>query len=463
MKYFLSFDIGTSFLKSAIFTRNLSLVSPLTVHEIPRSRGTNIVESVKEAFTHSAQKIFQILEPKKNDSLFFCISGNGPTLLYLDKEHRVLHCTPWYSSDYEVLRNEASYYLPFLQYLRKKRKAVFRALHLVIPLSEYLSFLLCNKAATFVPHMPFLDYLWNARSIRKYNFSPALFPSPQISGSVLGTANSNFAKELGLDICKSTVLCGGLDYLSALIGSATVEPNTVCIRGGTSTVINICLDRNRTDQCVELEPDHARFPEFTLSHPVSAKINKGISIPFFQNLYEQSIPALFHLDQEARHIKQFWNFFTACHSAFPAIKQRTLEYKVLLNCITEFSAKKREDISKSISSANPALRKSTGTLSCLLVLLKRIFQQLTQSTNIQTVPRVTLSGGRFKHKAFNILLATMLNTRIDAYNAEYCELRGNVLFALACGASEQRNIEYWAKKHSTPGASYHPLSGTSKA
>ncbi len=470
MTYFVSLDIGSSFLKGAVFSSTLRVLGRLLTHKIPSTSPSLLPASLWGLCVQCMQELLSPLDIKEEDTLFLSISGNGPTLVYLGADDKVLACSLWNSSDFLVLHNEASYYLPFVEFMRRKKPDIFSELRQILPLAEYLSFLFCAKVATFVPHKQFVPYLWAEESIQKHQLPPSLFPPVQLTGTELGPMRPDIARLLGLTTNNARVLCGGLDYLSALVGSASVAVGDVCIRSGTSTVVNMCFDAQDTKRHLEEEPDHASFPSFVLPHPIEPCMNMGISMPFFHDLLQESSPALRYCAQDEKTTLSFWNFFSSpvgTLAGAPADSQadalesiESHKAKTLDALLRPFHDSLRDRLAVSFPQQGEAMQTSLSSLTLLLFLFKKIFlrftKQLDKKNNHLRTGHVSYSGRKTEHTLFYSYLASVLQTEIRLYETEYCELRGNIIFALAQQHKEHGLLHY-AHAFALPTSSYLPI------
>ncbi len=475
MRYFISIDIGTNFLKATAFSfsqgrhrdtgTSLAMCSPITVQSVEQDDVQSIPRIVSTALVRSIQKVLGALPLHQDDTIDICISGNSPTLVFLNKKKEAIYCTSWYSSQYIQLKNERSYYLPYVMAVKENNRTVFDETHYIVPLAEYASFLLCGTLATFVPHMDFLHYLWSTDSIDTYNFSRDMFPQAVLSGSVLGAVCSNaivssltpVLSSLFLHQCR--VLCGGIDYLSALVGSSTVEAGDICIRGGTSTVMNICLEQNAmSENLYKKVPDHSTFPEFVLSHPVQNTINKGISIPSFTTLYQQSNEALKIVQHTSTLQSLFWKLFFVVYkqcditnSLHMHVRNSTSQddAKHYIDTVLNFLVSTHTTmLQEYFSSCNTSAHRSVIALCYLFYLMKKVYVQLTDTCSDCHVRKIAVSGRQCSAKGFARLLSVLFQKNVIVHTVEYCELVGNVLFALVQDTLSKKSTEAKNGEHS---------------
>ena len=477
MNYFISIDIGTNFLKAVAFSlpnayhvetsSSLDICSPITIQSVKQIEASTIPHTVSTVLKQSIQEICFAIPLHIDDTIDICISGNSPTLVFLNEQKEAIYCTSWYSSTPIELKHELSYYLPYVISVREHEKKIFDETRYIMPLAEYASFLLCGKCATFVPYENFIQYLWSIDSINKYNLSSSLFAHVQLSGSILGMASSNFAfstlkpvffslfstkneKVLSLFLSRQCrVLCGGIDYLSTLIGSATVEVGDICIRGGTSTVINMCLAQNTSTHTLQ-SPDYRLFPEFILSHPVHNKINKGISVPLFTVLYQHSNVALTLLQSNSTVHPLFWKLFSIIYKQYGDIDMLNMHMytstdresvKHYINSSFDFLMNfHRKLLQDYFSSYDIYVHKSIIALCYFFSLLKTIYTQITDSVSHCEVKKIAVSGGQCSTKKFAQLLSILFQKNISTYKTEYCELVGNAIFSLSYANRYKNNI-----------------------
>lgn len=170
------------------------------------------------------------------------ISGNGPTIVGIDKEGRPLKpVLLWLDGRESPREGSRSFFLPRLNWLREEEPEVFSRLHRVLSFPEYLYQRLTGESVTITPSDAFAQFIWSEQEIDAYGFDRALFPPFCRPGEMIGRVSPSGAKRFGL--AEGTpVAAGGSDFLMSLVGTGTVRPGRTCDRAGTSEGINHCSE-----------------------------------------------------------------------------------------------------------------------------------------------------------------------------------------------------------------------------
>lgn len=168
-----------------------------------------------------------------------CISGNGPTLV--SENGRTLL---WNNSLYKKLKNlpeTKSFYIPqFLAFKTffseewKNSKYIFSG-------PEFLIYKLTGNAFSVLPEERFADAYWSDEELKKFNLETEKIPPFVPLGKNAGNVTKEVAQKLGIG--EIPVFCGGPDFITALIGTATVESGKICDRSGSSEGINLCSEK----------------------------------------------------------------------------------------------------------------------------------------------------------------------------------------------------------------------------
>ncbi len=210
------------------------------------SSGERIIGYPSELHNWDAQFWTQTLArllsrlPGRDQLTAVVISGNGPTIVAMDKTGQALQPSLlWLDPREHRLPDTNSYFLPKAAWLYQHIPLLRRKVKCFLGCPEFLSFQLTGEAVTTTPGEEFSQYIWTPEEIRAYNFNPALFPPFVQPGDFVGRVLPHAAVEFGLPE-RIPVFAGGSDFLMSLIGTATLEPGRTCDRAGTSEGINYC-------------------------------------------------------------------------------------------------------------------------------------------------------------------------------------------------------------------------------
>ena len=219
-----------------------------------------------------------------------CISGNGPTLIPVDRDGETLaplywHQGPQGSAESRGEPGGRSFFLPHVERFRRERPAEYERTALLVSAQEWLSWRLGAEAATTLP-ASYEPYYWDDAQCAALGIDRGLFPPFVAPGTVTGRLSGEAVRRLGAAAGGLKpgipIVAGGVDFIMALVGAGTVEPGMVCDRAGTSEGINLCA----------AFPGRAEPPRFpreirTLPHAVPGLWNLSVIIPASGRLFEQ--------------------------------------------------------------------------------------------------------------------------------------------------------------------------------
>ncbi len=194
-----------------------------------------------DAFRGIASQIIGATDPRELSGIV--LSGNGPTLVPLDRSGRPsFDALLWIDRREERMSGTLSFFLPKAAWVMRHVPEVYRATASFMPFPEYLNFVLTGEKRAILPSEEFAPYFWSSREQGAYGLDPGKFPAFARIGEVLGTVSTEGAEATGVPK-GLPVVAGGSDFLMALIGTGTVVPGRTCDRGGTSEGINHCVER----------------------------------------------------------------------------------------------------------------------------------------------------------------------------------------------------------------------------
>lgn len=180
--------------------------------------------------------------------LGICISGNGPTLVSIDKTTRnkdvlfmwneaeecgIKRATNARQKDKRgecIEKNSHSIFLPRLLAFKTKYAQSYQNAQYLLPLVEYLSFRLTDGVYTLLPEERFAPYYWDRGELEACGFDHSLLAPFVELGFCAGIYRG------------IKVFLGPPDYVAALIGTATLFAGTACDVAGSSEGINITVE-----------------------------------------------------------------------------------------------------------------------------------------------------------------------------------------------------------------------------
>ncbi|MGN0728412.1 FGGY-family carbohydrate kinase [Treponema sp.] len=229
-------DIGTSSLKAAFITEN-GKVRAFSRRPFLLCNTEHASKEWLPAFQNALQDLlFQFPE---GHPCGICVSGNGPTLVSQSGETFL-----W---NEPVVQLGTSLFIPRLLAFKDKFPDVWKNDNFIFSGPEYFLWLLTGEACTILPEKRFEDVYWNSELLLKNGFSnddikklpPFVLSSHRLSGLSRKAALFLGAEEHGISE-GLPVFCGAPDFISALMGTATVEPGILCDRAGSSEGLNFC-------------------------------------------------------------------------------------------------------------------------------------------------------------------------------------------------------------------------------
>jgi len=211
---FLVVDCGTSFLKAALAEEN-GLVKEAPVRfalSNPESPDC-WVSSLEKAISHFGKTLIHCI----------AITGNGPTAVAVTEDGKAPVAVLWNSKGQNPSNPS---FLPRIKALKENYPSVYRNARYILGTSEYLAYVLTQKACMAAPVEGFEKFYALDDSI-----DSKLVPPFMESGTILGYYNN------------IPVLVPWPDFVPAIIGSGAVHPGMLCLRTGTGDGINLCTEK----------------------------------------------------------------------------------------------------------------------------------------------------------------------------------------------------------------------------
>ncbi|HET6488041.1 MAG TPA: FGGY-family carbohydrate kinase [Spirochaetia bacterium] len=255
----LVFDVGTTALKGALFTRGgqmhgraerpLALIpsaDPLVQECDALEWVSALREVVAELLGARADRSGGRIEGPIQAVV---VSGNGPTLVAVDGSGQpVAPAMTWMdrrgTEEAAIVSRkaggpvDATFYLPKALWLFRNRPDLYERTTHFLPCPEFLSFLMTGEALTFLPAPQFARYIWGPSLIAAVGMDPTRFPPFVSCGTKIGSVTETGEARLGIPR-GVPVVAGGPDFVVSLLGTATVRTGRACIRSGTSEGVNV--------------------------------------------------------------------------------------------------------------------------------------------------------------------------------------------------------------------------------
>ena len=314
-----------------------------------------------------------------------CVSGNGPTLVAQSGETLL-----W--NEKVVQLKSSSLFIPRLLAFKDKFSDVWKKSGLVYSGPEYFLWLLTGESCTILPEKRFESAYWNKQLLLESGFSndeinklPSFTePSHKVAGLSRKASSFLGVEEFGIKE-GLPVFCGSPDFISALIGTATVKPGILCDRAGSSEGINFCT-------AVPLEGEKIR----TLPSVVPELWNASVLLPDSGSKFDS-----FKLKIERELGKQ-------------------IEYSVLVQEIIESDG------------TNASLDQGKYLMIQTALNLKDAIEILKDAAAKKGVPfpdEMRVAGGQAKSALWNQMKADITGMKISVPSCPDAELLGDAAFA----------------------------------
>ncbi|WP_288569843.1 FGGY-family carbohydrate kinase [uncultured Treponema sp.] len=233
----LAVDIGTSSLKAA-FVSEKGKISAFSRRPFLLCNTEHASKEWLPALQNALQDLVSQSPEIRPSGI--CVSGNGPTLVAQSGETLL-----W--NEKVVQLKSSSLFIPRLLAFKDKFSDVWKKTGLVYSGPEYFLWLLTGESCTILPEKRFESAYWNRQLLLESGFSndeinklPSFTePSHKVAGLSRKASSFLGVEEFGIKE-GLPVFCGSPDFISALIGTATVKPGILCDRAGSSEGINFC-------------------------------------------------------------------------------------------------------------------------------------------------------------------------------------------------------------------------------
>ena len=181
-----------------------------------------------------------------------CISGNGPTLVGGDG------CGDTLTWDDELEDEDGddsgSLLIPRLKEFKRRYPEAWRDSRYIYSCPEYVINKLTGANLTILPEERYSTAYWTTESLLKAGFTEkeaAKLPPFVKPGTYAGKTKNYIAPNARAGI---PVYCGAPDFISAMVGTNTLEPGMLCDRAGSSEGINFCSDTPLEGEDIRILP-----------------------------------------------------------------------------------------------------------------------------------------------------------------------------------------------------------------
>jgi xylulokinase len=295
-------DIGTSSLKAALIgTDGKLLAFSRNVYAGPAPY------CWRAAFLEALESIASQCPVR---AAVLVISGSGPTLIPVPEDGKSAAPLYWFSAPENVPGGPVSgpppifepasgqvpgplpsLFLPRVLAYKNRDPASFKKTKLFLSSQEWLSFSLGAAPVTSLPQEAYKPFYWDGEQCEKAGIDMGLFPPFVPMGSVIGRIRGSVEGSDGAEIRipetvlpeGTPILAGGPDFIMALLGSAAIEPGTICDRAGSSEGINLCVDEAA---CKRIKGASAAAGIRLLPHARKGLFNAGLIIGESGSLFE---------------------------------------------------------------------------------------------------------------------------------------------------------------------------------
>ncbi|GAK60100.1 hypothetical protein U27_07088 [Candidatus Vecturithrix granuli] len=324
MPYLLGIDVGTTAVKSAIFSDEGLLIDQASAEYDTYYPYQNAAEQAPDdwwqAVVLTIREILEKTRIQSSDIAAIAVSSQGPTMLAVDRKGLPVHpALIWMDQRAddacaflrETIGEELifhttgnainSYYvLPELLWLKQKKPDLYAKTYKVLQANGYIVLKLTDQY-TFDRSQAGLTLLydiqtgqWAENLFASLELPLDVFPPVSECSAVIGEVTQTAAKETELK-AGTPVIAGMVDATAAALEAGAIRDGTTCEMTGTSTVIMAALTHPITDARLTFFP-HSVQDTFLLIGPMSST---GASLKWFKNqlgLAEQNAAALFGID-----------------------------------------------------------------------------------------------------------------------------------------------------------------------
>jgi len=265
----LTFDVGTTAIKTSLFRRDLSLAASRT-DEYDLLTGDSLVELQPDTYWETMRRAVQALaaEAPIDQVQAICLTTQGETMIPVDETGTALHnAVVWLDNRAEAQAaqirqtvdagqlyhltgvTDMNGYVPLakLLWFRQERPELYGKTYKFLLLEDYL---LQKLTGAFVTEKSLLtstawydirhDRYWT-ELLEKLELSEEKLPRILDCGALVGTVTAGAAKAFGLKE-NVQVFAGAMDQIAAAIGGGGLQDGVVTATVGTAMVLTAALD-----------------------------------------------------------------------------------------------------------------------------------------------------------------------------------------------------------------------------
>lgn len=247
----LAIDIGTTALKAALVSNDGTLVSSvqriLSVHGSGSTDASQWMMQIESASSEMAASF------DKHDIQAVIVDANGPTLVPYPETEAMLWMDRRAQSQSREASKAAGFFLdssfivPKVMWLKENRLDIYEKTKWFFGSQDYVNYILTGVPTTLMPLQGLEKWYWDSNLLSRVGLDEDRFPPFVSMGTIIGKLRSAEAQRMGLE-AGIPVIAGCPDFVTSIIGTATMKPGIVCDRSGTSDGINLCSSISSSDQ-----------------------------------------------------------------------------------------------------------------------------------------------------------------------------------------------------------------------
>jgi len=258
----LTVDIGTSVFKSAVWDLEGNRVAfsarPLSISLSDGTRHETDSGRWLVAFAECCRELGEAVPPSAIEVVVVC--GNGPSIapalgtpsldgaafgesvpaaparLWLDRRA---------AQAAEIVSRaaggfvDAGFFLPKALDIKNREPELYKVTRVFLGCPELLAYALTGEARTVFPSDGLELWFWTDELLARLGLDAEKFPPFVRAGEAFGELAPSVAAAFGFRP-RIPVVCGGSDFVAAILGAGVVRPGQACNRSGTSDGINVC-------------------------------------------------------------------------------------------------------------------------------------------------------------------------------------------------------------------------------
>lgn len=229
-------DIGTSSFKAALIDENANVLCTQRIFYKSLNK-----DAWLNCFAKITKTILKTVAASQTEIeiIAISISGNGPTIVCLDKIYS------WNKNSTQSAYTGESLFLPKILQAKEKIADNWEKINYIFSGPEYLVWQLTGEAVTVLPEKRYIPTYWTDTDLKTYKIPKEKLPPFVEPTHTIGCLLPKMFKKLGISTnCVSTkdvpVFCTSSDFIAGLIGTNTLYPGAAWNRTGTSEGINLC-------------------------------------------------------------------------------------------------------------------------------------------------------------------------------------------------------------------------------